>query len=106
MYVYSDENDACVTAVEAGITKVITATYPVMLAVLSSSCNEKTRTYSEGRAWPTNFEKLCFQDSQKLLAGGGVVRGNCTTRNRRGTCPGVVVRGGVVRGGLVRGVDV
>src|SRR6218665_3753171 len=46
-YVYSDENDAFFTSVEAGITKVITATYPVMLAVLSSSCNEQTRTYSE-----------------------------------------------------------
>jgi len=46
--IYSDENDACFTSVEAGITKAITATYPVMLAVLSSSCNEKTRTYSEG----------------------------------------------------------
>src|SRR6218665_957098 len=37
----------CFTSVESGITKVITGTYPVMLAMLSSSCNEETRTYSE-----------------------------------------------------------
>ena len=30
MYVYSDENDACFTSVEAGITQVVTAAYPVM----------------------------------------------------------------------------
>ena len=30
MVVFGDENDACFNAVEAGITKVITATYPVM----------------------------------------------------------------------------
>ena len=34
------------------------STYQVILAVLSSSCNEETRAYSEGCAWPTNFEKL------------------------------------------------
>src|SRR6218665_668910 len=57
--VSGDENGACFTAMEAGmtitftameagITNVITATYTVMLAVLSSSCNEETRTRSEG----------------------------------------------------------
>ena len=70
MRIRSNENDACftameagitisLTAMEAGITKVVTATYtvmkmmrvstyPVILAVLSSSCNEETRAYSEG----------------------------------------------------------
>ena len=38
-----------------------------VLAILSSSCIEETRAYSEWCAWPTNFENPLFQASHKLL---------------------------------------
>src|SRR6218665_1175939 len=96
MYVYSDENDACVTAVEAGITKVITATYPMMLAVLSSSCNEETRTYSEGQP----ISRSCDSKTHRSCwPGGSCPGGNCPTRIRRGTFPGGLLSGGGLSGG-------
>jgi len=38
-----------------------------VLAILSSSCSEETRTYSEGYAWPSNFKNPLFLASQKLV---------------------------------------
>ena len=88
------------TAMEAGITKVITATYPVMLAVLSSSCNEETRTYSEGRACMANqFQEAVIPRLTEVVGRGGVVRGGLVIREIGGglvrgcCCPGGVVQG-------------
>src|SRR6218665_4101090 len=69
--VSGDQNDACFTAMEAGITKVITATYPVMLAVLSCSCNEETRTYSEGCTHGQPISRSCDSKTHRSYWPGG-----------------------------------
>src|SRR6218665_1257346 len=51
------------------------------------------------------FREAVIPRLTEVVGRGGVVRGTCPTRNRRGTCPGVVVRGDL-SGGTCPGVDV
>src|SRR6218665_2310881 len=82
------------------------ATYPVMLAVLSSSCNEETRAYSErdegvqrGVSMANQFREAVIPRLTEVVGRGELSGGTCPTRNRRGTCPEGLLSGGPCPGG-------
>ena len=52
------------------------------------------------------FREAVIPRLTEVVGRGELSGGTCPTRNRRGTCPGVVVRGELSAGGLSGGLDV